>query len=160
MRGGKTYGRPSLRGRPDETGRSGGGPESGGNVSPRWAGKGSGQRAQQAYTSLAGFVRRPRLAYTICTQASKETSHGGATDPGGMREFREDLAEYLGSPAPVAITRHGRTVGYYIPADGMLDEQEVLALRRAVEQIEALLAEKGISEEQVVHEFRARRGRS
>ncbi|MDP2898134.1 MAG: type II toxin-antitoxin system Phd/YefM family antitoxin [bacterium] len=78
----------------------------------------------------------------------------------GVREFREDLAEYLDSPAPVAITRHGRTVGYYIPANGVPDEQEVLALRRAVEQIEAVLAEHGISEEEVVREFRARRGRS
>ena len=78
----------------------------------------------------------------------------------GVREFREDLAEYLGSPAPVAITRHGRTVGYYIPAYGVPDEQEVLALKRAVEQIEAVLAEHGISEEEVVREFRARRGRS
>ena len=50
----------------------------------------------------------------------------------GVREFREDLAEYLGSPAPVAITRPGRTVGYYISANGAPDEQEVLALGDAI----------------------------
>ena len=75
----------------------------------------------------------------------------------GVREFREDLAEYLDSPTPVAITRHGQTVGYYIPARSSEDEQELLALKRAVERLAALLAEHGISEDEVVREFRARR---
>lgn len=75
----------------------------------------------------------------------------------GVREFREGLAQYLDSPTPVAVTRHGQTVGYYIPARGHLDEQEVLALRWAVEQLEALLAEHGTSADEVVREFRARR---
>lgn len=35
----------------------------------------------------------------------------------GMREFRDNLATYLlESDSPVAITRHGDTVGYFIPA--------------------------------------------
>jgi len=35
----------------------------------------------------------------------------------GIREFRDKLASYLlESDAPMAITRHGDTVGYYIPA--------------------------------------------
>ena len=35
----------------------------------------------------------------------------------GIREFRENLANYLlQSDKPVAITRHGDTVGYYLPA--------------------------------------------
>ena len=28
----------------------------------------------------------------------------------GIREFRENLASYIESPTPVAITRHGETV--------------------------------------------------
>jgi antitoxin (DNA-binding transcriptional repressor) of toxin-antitoxin stability system len=75
----------------------------------------------------------------------------------GVREFREELAEYLDSPTPVAITRHGQTIGYYIPTRGQADQQELLALRRAVEQLEALLAEHGISEDEIVREFRDRR---
>lgn len=75
----------------------------------------------------------------------------------GVREFREDLAGYLESASPVAITRHGRTVGYYIPASPQVEEQEVLALKHAVEQLKALLAEHGIAEEEVVREFRTRR---
>jgi hypothetical protein len=77
----------------------------------------------------------------------------------GVREFREDLADYLDSPTPVAITRHGQTVGYFIPARGEADEQELLALKRAVERLAALLFEHGISEEEVVREFRVRRAR-
>ena len=34
----------------------------------------------------------------------------------GMREFRENLAGYLESAAPLAIMRHGETLGFYIPA--------------------------------------------
>lgn len=78
----------------------------------------------------------------------------------GVREFREELAEYLDSPAPVAVTRHGQTLGYYIPARGEVDEQELHAVKRAVEQLGALLDEHGISEEEVVREFRSRRART
>ena len=34
----------------------------------------------------------------------------------GMREFRENLASYLESDTPLAITRRGETLGFYIPA--------------------------------------------
>lgn len=79
----------------------------------------------------------------------------------GVREFREALAEYLDAPSPVAITRHGQTVGYYVPARGKLDEQELAALKEAVSRLESLLAEQGITEDEVVREYRARRrGRS
>ena len=77
----------------------------------------------------------------------------------GVREFRADLTQYLDSPTPVAITRHGQTVGYYILARGMHDAEELLALKRAVEQLESLLAEHGISEDEVVREFRTRHAR-
>lgn len=78
----------------------------------------------------------------------------------GVREFREDLAEYLASPVPVAITRHGQTVGYYVPARGAADEQELLTLRQAVSQMQTLLSERGIGEDEIVREFRARRVRT
>lgn len=74
----------------------------------------------------------------------------------GVREFREDLAGYLDSAVPVAITRHGQTVGYYVPAARKPGDQELLALSHAVEQLQALMAAHGISEDEVVLEFRAR----
>ena len=33
----------------------------------------------------------------------------------GIREFRAGLADYTDADAPVAMTRHGQTVGYFIP---------------------------------------------
>lgn len=34
----------------------------------------------------------------------------------GIREFRSGLAEFIAAATPVAITRHGHTVAYLIPA--------------------------------------------
>ena len=77
----------------------------------------------------------------------------------GARQFREDLAQYLDSPTPIAITRHGQTVGYYLPARRKIDEQELRALKEAIERLQALMAEHGITEEEVLSDFRASRRR-
>ena len=50
----------------------------------------------------------------------------------GIREFRDKLATYLlESDAPLAITRRGDTVGYYIPARRKRTETERAALKEA-----------------------------
>ena len=73
----------------------------------------------------------------------------------GIRDFRENLATYLlESDAPVAITRHGDTVGYFIPARRKRSEAERIALKEAAAQLDALLASKGISEEEIVADFK------
>lgn len=77
----------------------------------------------------------------------------------GVREFRDELARYLESETPLAITRHGRTVGYYIPARGSREADELEGLRRAVERLETLLDERGVSVEEILREFRAQRAR-
>jgi len=47
----------------------------------------------------------------------------------GIRQFRERLATYLSqTDKPVAITRHGDTVGYYLPARRKRSETERAAL--------------------------------
>jgi hypothetical protein len=33
----------------------------------------------------------------------------------GIREFRADMAEFIASSTPIAVTRHGQTIGYFIP---------------------------------------------
>lgn len=76
----------------------------------------------------------------------------------GIREFREKLAAYLlESYAPVAITRHGDTVGYFIPARRKRSASERAALKEAAAQLDALLAAKGITEDELVSEFKSRR---
>lgn len=56
----------------------------------------------------------------------------------GIREFRAGLADFVDSDAPVAVTRHGQTVGYFIPVkqDRAAD---AAALRAAGEKLDALL---------------------
>jgi len=73
----------------------------------------------------------------------------------GIREFRDKLSNYLlESEAPLAITRHGDTVGYYIPARRKRSESERDALRQIAGQMQELLAAKGISEEEVLAEYK------
>ncbi len=57
----------------------------------------------------------------------------------GIREFRAGLSDFVDSDAPVAVTRHGHTVGYFIPVkeDRAAD---VAALKAAGEKLDALLS--------------------
>jgi len=73
----------------------------------------------------------------------------------GIREFREKLSNYLlESSAPVAITRHGDTIGYYIPARRTRSEDERQALKNAADRLAELLENKGVSEEEIVRDFK------
>lgn len=76
----------------------------------------------------------------------------------GMREFRAHLQQYLlTSSFPVAVTRHGETVGFYIPARHRPEKLELDALKQAALQFEKLLASHGLTEGELLAEFRALR---
>ena len=78
----------------------------------------------------------------------------------GIREFRERLADYLESKTPVAITRHGATIGIYIPTKPKPSQADLEALRVAGERMQELIAAAGGAEDEVVADFkRARRER-
>ena len=71
----------------------------------------------------------------------------------GIREFRDNLAGYLlESEAPVAITRHGETVGYYIPACRKRSEKDTL--REVSARMQEMLAAKGITEDDMIKDFK------
>lgn len=73
----------------------------------------------------------------------------------GIREFRAKLANYvLESETPIAITRHGDTVGYFIPARRKRTEAERQALKEAAAQLDTMLKAHGITEEELVAEFK------
>jgi hypothetical protein len=74
----------------------------------------------------------------------------------GIREFRSDLADYIASSTPVAVTRHGQTVGYFIPTHGQV-EAEVAALKNASKVLDKLLEAQGVDVESVVADFKAAR---
>jgi antitoxin (DNA-binding transcriptional repressor) of toxin-antitoxin stability system len=74
----------------------------------------------------------------------------------GMREFRSKLAEYLlEADTPIAITRHGDTIGFFIPARPKHTEADKAALKDAAERFDRLLEESGVTEEELVADFKA-----
>jgi len=71
----------------------------------------------------------------------------------GVREFRERIASFLESDKPVAVTRHGETVGVYVPTRRKRpQEADLTELRAAAQRLAELLADT--DEEQVVSEFK------
>ena len=77
----------------------------------------------------------------------------------GIREFREKLTTYLEASGPVAITRHGETVGYYIPVRASKSSAHLAALRTAASQLDALLAASGATEDELINDFKEARRR-
>lgn len=76
------------------------------------------------------------------------------TEKIGMREFRENLAGYLEAGKPLAITRHGETLGFYIPAHKKNRKAEVDAMRAAAQELDAMIASWGTSEDDLMKEYK------
>ena len=81
--------------------------------------------------------------------------HNMETVKVGIREFRENLAGYLESGTPLAIMRHGQTLGYYIPAQKRSRKAELEAMRAAAKDLDQMIASWGASEDELVEEFKA-----
>lgn len=62
------------------------------------------------------------------------------TEKIGIREFRENLAGYLEGGKPLAITRHGETLGFFIPAQKRNRKAEVEAMRAAAKDLDTMIA--------------------
>jgi hypothetical protein len=74
----------------------------------------------------------------------------------GIREFRTDMAQYINSQSPVAITRHSQTIGYFIPKRKPTKE-DFNAVKQASAKLHKLLAEDDIDVEELVAAFKAAR---
>jgi hypothetical protein len=76
----------------------------------------------------------------------------------GVREFREQMARFLESDTPVAVTRRGETLGIYVPTPRKaVRSADVAELRAAADRLaEALL---DVDEEEIVSEFKKMRRR-
>ena len=81
----------------------------------------------------------------------------------GIRELRDKLASYMESTVPIEVTRHGQTVGFYIPVPRRPGQAEREALLEAGRRMQAELARLGVTEEELVADFkrwrRARRAK-
>lgn len=73
----------------------------------------------------------------------------------GMRELREKMAEYLESSVPIEVTRHGRTIGFYIPVPRRPGQSERDALIEAGRCMQAEMARLGIGEDDLLADFKA-----
>lgn len=71
----------------------------------------------------------------------------------GVREFRTHLQQYILMSSPVSITRHGETVGYYIPTKIHSEKSDVEGLKLAAAKLENLLSEHGVTEEDLLSDF-------
>jgi antitoxin (DNA-binding transcriptional repressor) of toxin-antitoxin stability system len=77
----------------------------------------------------------------------------------GIREFRENLADLLEGGRPLAITRHGETLGFFVPARKRSRKAEIEAMRAAAEELDSMIAEWGTSENELMREYKEiRRG--
>ena len=72
----------------------------------------------------------------------------------GIREFRENLAGYLESDKPLAITRHGETLGFYIPAQKRSWEAKLDAMRAAAKDLDEMIASWGATEDELMDEYK------
>ena len=71
----------------------------------------------------------------------------------GVREFREQIARYLESDTPVAVTRRGETLGIYVPTPRRgIKSANLGELKAAADRLAAVLA--GMSEEEVAADFK------
>ena len=76
----------------------------------------------------------------------------------GVREFREQIARFLESDTPVAVTRRGETLGVYVPTPRRAEKSADLAeLRAAADRLAEALSDA--DEEEVVSEFKQMRRR-
>jgi antitoxin (DNA-binding transcriptional repressor) of toxin-antitoxin stability system len=78
------------------------------------------------------------VANSLLSSSHKRHSHKI-----GIREFRENLAEYLESGKPLAITRHGETLGFYCPAQKRSRTAELEAMRAAAKDLDEMIASWG-----------------
>jgi aminoglycoside/choline kinase family phosphotransferase len=68
----------------------------------------------------------------------------------GIREFR-DTFHYLASSEALAVKRHGKVVGFYIPVQQTDDQEVQRAIERLGEIVESVIAESSLDEETLSH---------
>ena len=74
----------------------------------------------------------------------------------GVREFREQIARFLESDTPVAVTRRGETLGVYVPTPRRsVRAADMAELRAAADRLAAALSD--VDEEEIVAELKQKR---
>ena len=65
----------------------------------------------------------------------------------GIREFRDKASQYLASSEVVAVKRHGKLVGFYVPIEQSNEAEIAQALQKLSETLETAKRESGLNED-------------
>jgi Fe-S cluster assembly ATPase SufC len=78
-----------------------------------------------------------------------------------VRDFRDRASEMFRSDDVILVTREGRPAGFFLPwqAPDLPEDVRLEVFLRLTEQIAAQREAKGVSEEEVLRDFAAERGR-
>lgn len=68
----------------------------------------------------------------------------------GIREFRDRASHYLASGEVLAVKRHGKLVGFYIPVKETDDEVQ-RAIERLEKTVESVIVASGLDEDTLSH---------
>jgi hypothetical protein len=80
----------------------------------------------------------------------------------GIREFRDKATGLLRGPEPLAVERHGKVIGFYIPVEEQKagNEQFREALARLERTVEEVIEKTGMTEEELAAAFELGKERS
>ncbi len=67
----------------------------------------------------------------------------------GVREFRDRATQFLAGNEVLVIERNGHPIGFYIPTGTSRQERFTAALERLEQTVQRLLADTGLSEEEL-----------
>ena len=69
----------------------------------------------------------------------------------GVREFRDRATGLLREAEPIAVERHGKVIGFYIPVESKRREEEELkeGLARLDASVKRVLEETGMTEDEL-----------
>ena len=69
----------------------------------------------------------------------------------GVRDFRDHATQYLAGDEVLAVERHGEPIGFYIPTRPSSKESFVQALERLEETVRRVMADSGLTEDELSH---------
>ena len=71
----------------------------------------------------------------------------------GVRQFRDQASHFIASKEIIAIKKHQKIVGFYIPISQSSEDEIQQAFQRLSATVNSALAESGLSEDQLSEAF-------
>jgi hypothetical protein len=71
-----------------------------------------------------------------------------------MQEFRQNLSDYMEAAIPLAITRRGETLGFYVPAVQQAEKRPAAALQTAADLFREMIDTPAAAPEERIRGFR------